>query len=576
MILTKASKHILSKLPDDRHLICKYFGYAKPHCCQIDDPQWRIYYKDPSVLKYIAVLLSYTTDTVIDNKLYDSLSQITVKILSETDRFIHFCRLLSYLVHETWIPETGEAEGLSLCAFVIASSIEYTISKILSISKKCLRQQINDGKLCRKQISPKRPGIKINPQLLNNYMKRYHESSLLKIHNMLSESHPRHPCLLMKSRYTLQHKPLTGMKRKLSSNENLIASKRLSQGLNTNTIHNAVKPSPNFALNLAIVELCFMQAAKLSSYNLFSFLTSLGQVPLDVDVNYVLSGLIDMARNRLRVKFVEVNEEYCTCHTKCCGYDFSRNLRHELEEKALKRHATIFCCQRCMLTPLVRHTKARKPRMKICSSNPALETCSLDNCSTFRDISLYNADYKGFGVFKYQHLFYMTNIVNVIEELSGKKATGPSSQLYGMCYGGSRICFSQVRGDLKSSLDVNRQITSCYDKERYMCTNCLNKNVYTAHSGIIISCLYGKNILDVGTCIELSINELERGLCMQSVMNKICTGCKLKFLCHHAMPIAINGLLSFSCEENQTLYKKAIYRVQLVKSLILYLLSHNE
>lgn len=577
MILTKAAKKILTELHQDQKQICKYMGHAKPHLCQINDSQWTLNDNSSLVEKFLTILLGHVTNDIFNEDNCKPLREYIIKILLNTKRFIHICRLLSYLAHETYIPQNGEADCLKLCAFIIANSIQFIASKVLNIGKKCLQKQINNGLLFERYIVGwVKQTTKVCPMILDSYMKQHHERSLLKVHNMLSVYHPRHACLLAKSRYTLQHKPLTALKRKLSSDETLIITKRILHGSRPNSVKDVIQPSVNFVLNLAVIELCFTQATKLSSEDLFSLLTSLKDIPLDVDINYVVSGLTDMARSRLRVKFIEVNKEYCTCHTKCCGYDFSEVLRDEIENKALKRHTTIFCCQRCMLTPLVRNTRARKPRMKICSSNPSLETCSLDNCSTFRDIPLYTVEYKGFGLYKYQHLFYMTNVVNVIEELSGKNATGPSSQLYGMCYGGSRICFTRLKLDIQSSINKKNILTSCHDEERYMCNQCSNKDIYVKDSRKLSTYTYGNDIFDSNTCVNHSLNELENGANVKNVIKKICKGCKMKFLCSHTMLTITRIAVQLMSCDNIRLYKKAIYRIQLVKLVILYLISHDE
>jgi hypothetical protein len=581
MILKKGFKSILEKLYRDRHIICHYMGNAKPHLCQIDDPLWPLC--DSLQKRYISILISYVTNNINIQIITKEKYIEFIESLCESNIFIYFCKLLSYVVHETWVPENGEGEGLMLLASVIADSVEYALSVLLNISKKQLQKQIEDGVRNikrQKKNSQKKVIGKLTSTHINIYMRHHHYKSAVKIQNMLSISHPRHTCLLMKSRYTLQHKPLTTLKRKMSSHENTIITKRISHGLVPTSIYDIIRPSPNHIRQVVVIELCFMQAAKLSSSRLFSLLntinnnTSLVLGHIDVDVNNVISGLTDMARNRLQVKFIEVNKEYCTCHTKCTGYNINEILQKEIIIKGLRRDTTISCCQRCMLSPLVRNTRARKPRMKICASNPTCETCSLDNSSTFRDVPLYTADYNGFGVYRYQHLFYMTNSKNIIEELSGKKTTGPSSKLYGMCYGGSRTCLFRLQLNICSSLRKHNK-TSCRVKERYLCKLCIQENKYSADTDMSIPYLFGQSIYDSGTCINMSLEELERGAEISDTVMKICTGCKLKLLCVHTTMVMITGILAIDANINIKLYKKAIKRTQFVRLLILYLMSHN-
>ena len=572
MIVSDSCRNILKMVNEEQILIHQSFGNAKPHLHQIPNVQLLYYFNGNAIRNCIFKMM----DHVLHKQCVKVCVEI-VELLFGSRVFLHFCRLLAYLIHDTWIPENGEAEGLTICTSVIAHTIEYVVCKMLHIGKKILNKYINGTLIDQlKTKRKKKISATITSEHIDNYLKKTYKNNLIKIHNMISVNHPRHTCLLSKSRYTLQYKPLTNLKRKLCSDENSLVTKRIKRGLDPDSIYDSVYPSVNIVYQLSIIELCFMQAAKLSSSSLFSFLMSLQNIQLDVDVNYVVSGLIDMARNRLRVKFLEVNQEHCTCHTKCTGYNLSNVLREEIEFKGLKRHTTIFCCQRCMLTPLVWNTRAHKPRIKICASNPSIETCSLDNCSTFRDVALYTAEYGGFGRYKYQHLFYTTNILNIIEELSGKKSTGPASQLYGMCYGGSRICQARLKSNICSSRKTQNQYISCRNRERYMCTTCIKNGHYAEDYQKMRSCLFGKNAYDIGSCIDKSLNDLELGEDIKTVLNKICTGCKIKFLCSHTSLAISEGVISVNATSDPLLYKRAIKRAFLVYKVRYYIFINSK
>ena len=569
MILTSSCKRILKNLHTDRYDIINCFGNSKPHRKNIGNTTLPMFYFDDHLPHYyIGILINY----VLSGK-YREIYILLCKLLYGSRYFLHFCKLLSYLVYDTWVPENGEAEGLNLCASAIAHTIEHFASKFLNISKKNLHNCTRDDILTQGK-KKKRSCSDMTSAQVDMYMNKNFDTNLTKIHNMISVHHPRHTCLLSKSRYTLQHKPLTILKRKLSSDENTIVTKRIKSGLQPESIYEKITPSINYVRQVSVIELCFMQAAKLSTSSLFSLLLSISDVPLDVDSNYVISGLIDMARSRLRVKFIEVNKEYCTCHSKCTGYKLSHVLREEFESKGLKRSTTIFCCQRCMLSPLVWNTKAKKPRMKICASNPSLETCSLDNSNFSYGVPLYTANYKGFGRFQYQHLFYMTNITNVIEELNDKCPTGPSSQLYGMCFGGQRICQARLKANICSSRKQQHNI-SCKDKVRYMCTSCTKKNFHRIDYFDSSQVLFGRSMFDRGTCIDKALDDLERNQCISHVINDICTGCKIKFLCAHTSLLISKSITNINILEDPLLFKRSIKRAKLTNYIRYHLITKD-
>lgn len=576
MPTTVLSEKFLKHIHKNHYKICKYFGNAKPHLCQIQDSFWPTFSDDELIKGYLSNLIfSIFKDTITEDIDITENGPI-IKMLSSCKIFMHTWRLLSYFLCETWLPDDGETEGLSLLSYILSDCTEFAVHGCTKARQKQTRnsQTTTHAMSRRKHYKKMKPAMRSSS--LSTYITKKHYKSLIKIQNILSVSNSHHTCLLAKSRYTLQHKPLTSLKRKLSSGENIIITKRISYGLNPNSIYSVIKPSVNYVKQASTIELCFIQAAKLSASSLFSLLMSLKEIPADVDVNYVVSGLVEMARSRLRTKFIEVNKEYCTCHTKCTGYNVNGILNVELVHKGLKRSTTISCCQRCMLSPLVQNTRARRPRMKICVSNPGLETCSLDNCSMFRDVLLYTCEYRGYGKYKYQHLFYMTNTVNIIEELSERKTTGPSSVLYGMCFGGSRTCLFRLQLNICSSLKMEKG-SSCTQKERYMCKSCLQAKMYLSEPAKLINPLFGTSKYDKNTCVNLALCDLEKGGCLDLIIKNICLGCKLKFLCCHTMVNVARGINNIKPSNfNKKLYKKAINRALLVVQIKHYLMTHNE
>ena len=312
-------------------------------------------------------------------KVYDCMqTKVAAQHLCDSIFFLHFLRVMMYLLSDTWIPDNGKSESVMICSSVILDSIVFAIHN---------------------------PIKSINAYIKNNF----HEH-ILKLQKMLNSSHARNNCLLLKSRHTVQQKPLTAIKRKLGQNENLIVTKRLALSNNIKASMRNVHVSPNIILNAAIMQLCLTQAYFLSSSKLFNFVNSIKRFPMNVDEHCTLAAIVDISFNRSRTKFLEVNSEYCTCHTKCLGYNIPCDIMKDILQVALDRNTTLLCCQRCMLSPLVRNTRAKKPRLSISAFNPGLHTCSLDGCSIFRSVPLYSAKYEGFGKYKYQHIFFLNQL----------------------------------------------------------------------------------------------------------------------------------------------------------------------
>ena len=568
----KRTNQILKHLHADQQVICEHFGSIRPKLADIRGKCFNIFAADKNVQSYIGKLVAYVLR-------YDSSCLFKpwhhrhiVRLLLRSKMFVHMCRLLSYIISSTWVPLDGNAEGLKTCASIMAGTIEYTFSKVTGISKKSLRKMLSttvSGLMEQKSSRKRTSGDKVLMRAsdINTFILYNFKKDIRKILNMITITHPRHTCLLSKSRFTFIHKPLTSHKQRLNICENSLITNRLKSGLAPESIYRETPCPPNYVHQLAIIELCFMQAAKLSTTGLFSLLNTLPTfIPGDVDIVYVVSGLIDMARSRLKVKFLEINENCCTCHAKCTGYNLSGLVAEELQETGFKRLTTISCCQRCMFSPLVCNTKARKPRIKICATNPALETCSLDNSSTFNNVSLYTAEYNGGGVFRYQHLFYTTNAVNYIQELSGKACDGPASQLYGMCFGGSRKCLSHIKTTVLSARKGhNNKNFTCRDKQRYMCGTCVKDFTDGSHTPLI----FGQSIYDRNTCLSFCINDvLQQGFeRIPDVMRKVCTGCKLKFLCRHTKADLANKFTDSRIFESEYLLKKIVKITQIVNKI---------
>lgn len=569
MALSVPVKLILRKLSENKNLMRNYLGDAKPHLVQLDDETWPLCYKFSFREEYFSFLFSNILGNVEMN------TDIFVNILSNSRTFIHFCRLLSYLVHETWIPENGQSEGLKLCTIIIVDVIEFVVRTKLGISKKTLQKYIANTLPPKQMMSLKNAKHEeINSHLLDMYLNVCQKENLTKIHNMLSPFHKRHTCPLMKTRYTVLHKPLTYLKHKLGEIENEIVTKRVARGSHPESIHDEVKPPLNFVYGASVLELGIIAGGKISTNDIFSTVRKIKEIPRDVDSVALVSSLTDMARNRLHVKFLEVNEQYCTCHTKCLGYDLNSVLKEEVSNKGLTRNTTITICQKCRLTPVVRNTRARKPRMSLSESNPKHQTCSLDHSCALEDINLYTCEYKGFGVFRFQHLFYTTNATNAMDEVSEKDPSGPSGNLYGMCFGGSRTCLNRFWCNMPSSRYTYKAMYG--NKERYMCRKCIDKGIFSNTFSQCVSFLYGKNVFDKTTCIDLCLDELEKTKSFSHTINKICNGCKLKFLCSHTPSLSLQAIITLSnWNDNLRMVKRTIYRTHLVNEIRRYLLSHG-
>ena len=470
MSKSKFAENILKHLQKDQPLICHLFGTSRPILDDIKGKKFIIYAKNRDIVLYILELMKYTIHNNILTKFPRKKKTTCLKMLARSRWFIHVCRLLSYIINITFVPEDGCADRLKTCAKILTDCIHYSFCKVMNISKKCLHKMIiysNTKPSFKKNFY--KPVYKLS-HTLDHYILKNHNKLLQKINNLICINHSRHVCLYAKSRLTLLHKPLTQFKYKINKLTNKLVTTRMKSGENEKSIHDNISCPVNFVHQAAIITSCFEKIEQLSNADLQSFLSSKLSVelPLDVDLYYVLGGLIDAARNRLKTKVLEVNSNRCTCHAKCTGYDLKGAIKQELECDGLKRDTMISYCSRCMLSPVVWNTKFRRSHLKICANNPSLQICSQDNNVMFTDASLYSAEYEGFGRYRYQHLFYSTNDISIIEELCGKKCTGPATELYGLCYGGDRLCLQMPRSEIASSrkektLRIDRNILfRCY------------------------------------------------------------------------------------------------------------------
>lgn len=215
---------------------------------------------------------------------------------------------------------------------------------------------------------------------------------------------------------------------------NLTAA-RWTYGSDTREFQRRVNPDVNFARRLAVSNCLLNEMTELKILDIVevidkfvNFITD-GKAdidltlpmrdrcgrPTDGDLIFLLTQLNDAGRARFKNKIIEVNPIDCTCFAKCTGETGDNKFLEEaFYNTVVPLHMGVRVCGLCRLSYMIENTTSQKPRRCINFNNPAVSSCSLDGCTSFKHIPFYvlNATPSSLTV-EYSHRFYFTNSVKM-------------------------------------------------------------------------------------------------------------------------------------------------------------------
>ncbi len=502
--------------------------------------------------------------------------------------FIHLMRLTAHFIRTTW---TNTSYGMNepgnvmiQCAHAIVYSIEchaielgVHLKRLLPItSMRCRgthpRQR---GANLPIMMRPLPSGVGTVGQLYSQVRRRSAEL-IKRLSRIACGFHARHDSLPSAYRNTFLHKYFTRVKQtafRLSSN---LVTERWKGATRDPAMYvsRPIKPANNYAKRLAILELVMHGITMLKMTQLLTVIDMVMNAPakytqmLAYDVEYInlLTLLYTTGRARFRTKFLRLNENGCTCHTKCTGpLGNNRDLEKRIYDQSVSLHAQCLVCGICRLSPLVENTTRERPRICLSSKNPAIDTCSLDGSSSFKAVPLYELSTRwrdGKPMLQYQHLAYTTNSVNVADELQHRPYSGRRSRIYVLCFGGRRTCKQRHMVDSPTARNQEKQIVSYKDMRYWFrCPTCSSSD------------------RDYGPPSSLALTDTEPNTCIARVfavsasltVGQMCRGCKAAVFCHH-----IDRYLC-KCIMDENLCATAIYRrIRLLERVRRLLLDHRE
>ena len=464
--------------------------------------------------------------------------------------FIHLMRLTGHFIRTTWIKiPYGANESTNVmiqCAQAIVYSIErhaielrVHLKRLLPITSMCreARHHRQRGGNLPVMMRPLPSGIGTVGQLHSQVSRRSAEL-IKRLSRIACGTHARHDSLPSAYRHTFLHKYYTRVKQtafKLSSD---LVTERWKRAAcdPTSYVSQPIKPADNYAKRLAILELVMHGITMLKIPQLLTVIDMVMNAPtkytemLAYDTEYInlLTLLYTTGRARFRTKFLRLNENGCTCHTKCTGpLGNNRDLEKRIYGQSLSLHAQCLICGICRLSPFIENTTREKPRMCLSSKNPAIDTCSLDGSSSFKVVPLYELSTQwsdGKPLLQYQHLAYTTNSVNMADELLHRPYSGRRSRIYGICFGGYRTCKQRYTVDSTTARNRVKQITSYKDVGYWFrCPSCMSSNRdYGPHSSLALS------DVEPNTCIARVFT-----ISVPLTAGQMCRGCKAAVFCHH-------------------------------------------
>lgn len=462
------------------------FGRNKPFLFQLEDPAW-YEWKIEGTERFVGEFTS---------------NEERFKIFNKPNPLIIFlCRKIAYYL--------AVSPYISVYDTPKQKDTLYSYTKLL-------------GQYIRQQKTP----VYIKKQIIS-YTKKHHKH--LKNNTFC------------KAKIAYMKKLLANKKRTIRSKINLMVTEKRVNSNTDDDVFVTFKTPIYFAHNIAESALCLQKSINsriLPTWRLFDLVAHNNGTIFDsllenatIDLLHTLSNIIDFINSKMYIKLIVVNPPTCTCHVKCKGYK-TRNIVDIFDNTVLQSISEITRCKLCRFSPNVYNTSAKKSRRNLCHQNIANPVCSLHNTPTMEKVGIYEANIDKTGAYYHKHVFYVTNSINIVATLMGKKKAGPKFRMYGLCYGGSRLCYNKVVvyvADSKNKCSISSS-TSLYDK--FICTECITHRVKCNDF------LIGTGFEDKDSCVGDILKRITgppTRAQVETFIGNMCDGCKMKILCPHVV-----------------------------------------
>ena len=360
-----------------------------------------------------------------------------------------------------------------------------------------------------------------------------HSISLLRRLTMLiSGNNPRQRPVNNTTQYEFLHRVTMAEKRvPCQATNDLVTNRWITAPKN---IRKVIEPDVNFAWRLAAHEIIRHECTKLTMAQIMNILVytrrALVRIPAvreDVDFISLYAFIVRCLISRLRTKLIVVNKPRCTCHAKCIGPLGSvPTLEKRIWGETVELHGALIVCGACNLSYVVENPASDKARRCVAVRNPEVEMCSIDMCTSFKQLRLIQLDLimsKNRHIhLRCAHLFYTTNSVNITDELNNTSLSGPQARNYGTCFSGSRKCFKRFVIKSPSPRNNEPRIPATNHEFWHRCKQCasLGPTEFVLDSSLAFS--------------DQDPNSCMHHYCRSTVSaDSMCRGCRAAATCYH-------------------------------------------
>lgn len=377
-------------------------------------------------------------------------------------------------------------------------------------------------------------------------------------------------------------------KRMLGTVKNHLLTIRFELSQNENQLRRIIYPDVNFAFNVALIDIINNVIVNVNTLDLYPLLNiikayifsekenidytlptnqRIGRLT-DANVIVLYESILSTLISRFKTKLIEVNEVGCFCNMKCIGFMIGGKgniLENYFHEVIMKTQLSLMICGKCRLSFSVDNTASSKPKLSYVCTNPNVATCSSCGSASVKNIPLYLVNHQGNKII-YSHRFYGTNTTSILDiiysDISVNKnheISRSSCKIYGVCFGGSRKCFNRYTQIVQYS-DMKKDSTNKINLELFKCSDCQTVKQFDQHNHTYI-----KEKIHERTCLEHVIQEIQKGVSPDLLVNYMCSHCKICIMCRHTLNGLINnGILNIKTNRNVYLLVKLLKQVNAI------------
>lgn len=401
-----------------------------------------------------------------------------------------------------------------------------------------------NGTYARQLRIPHYSATSMTVEQLHTRLKRRSQTLMIRVTSMAAGRHAWCNILSSRDRRSFGHRFYTQHKKNANRNaSNTVTERRIRacDDPNAYTLHAKELPTDDYCPRLARYELFLTSLTFATVPQLLRIGELLDRVveraPQAVhDLEFIQyeSTLAQAGHARFRTRTLRLNEEGCTCRTKCFGPVGDRpRLERRLYDVQIRLHCSHKICGLCRWSPSVENTTSEKPRVCLSGTNPSMESCSWDGSSSYKYVDMYRLDTEftadGTLAIRYAQQAYATNAVSFMDELQGVAKSGRAGRLYTMCFS-KRTCKQRLVQPIPS-VRANTPVRSCADRRHwYRCHECSPDKDYGAVANLALM------DDDRDTCCYRYVNGQlgkESKSSYPVTLLRMCRGCKAALLCRH-------------------------------------------